>query len=81
MNSCPNGITPLNHSYRLFHPLSLAGCEPLFFLVHAYPHYIYSPKTCVSSNSGCSLLGITKHQFQDLLAQAEMQDKKLQAEI
>ena len=24
MNSCPNGITPLNQSYRLFNPLSLA---------------------------------------------------------
>ena len=23
MNSCPNGITPLNQSYRLFNPLSL----------------------------------------------------------
>ena len=32
MNSCPNGITPLNQSYRLFNPLSLAlswGVEPL----------------------------------------------------
>jgi predicted nucleotidyltransferase len=25
MNSYPNGITPLNHSYRLFNPLSLAA--------------------------------------------------------
>jgi pyruvate kinase len=34
MSSCPNGITSLNYSYRLFHPLSLAlalswGVEPL----------------------------------------------------